>query len=208
MIGNPHFNEFISNEWNYIVKIRKPNTQTYVQRQLQIHFDNQYVSDYYWNTPECGALTGSAIQSSQLAMGNTVVVAQESAGTPQKFNLSTDVLFNFDSSELKKEGHTAINKLIQIVNNKYQSVEKITVVGYTDRLDDNNYNLRLSLDRADAVRSELTKYSINPALIGIDGRGSNNPVTDGFYGMDMAQAKLCLAADRRVDVIVIDKLKQ
>lgn len=116
LLGNPHFNEFISNEWNYIVKIRKPNTQTYTQCQLQIHFDNQYISDYHWNTPECSTLIGSAIQSSQPM--DPIVVAQESAGTPQRFHLSTDVLFNFDSSELKQEGHKAINELIRTVDNK------------------------------------------------------------------------------------------
>lgn len=81
------------------------------------------------------------------------------------------------------------------------------MIGYTDRLGDNNYNLRLSLDRANTVKNELMKYGINPALIGVDGQGSNHPVTDGCYGMDMAQAKLCLAADRRVDVTVVGKSK-
>lgn len=57
LIGNPHFNEFIADEWNYIVKISKPGTKGYVECQLQLHFDqNNLLSHYHWNGFECGDL--------------------------------------------------------------------------------------------------------------------------------------------------------
>lgn len=57
LIGNPHFNEFITNEWNYIVKINSPSTKGYIECQLQLHFNqNNLLSHYYWSSSECSDL--------------------------------------------------------------------------------------------------------------------------------------------------------
>lgn len=51
LLGNPHFNEFLTKKWNYIVGSVKNGVDFC---QLQIHFDkNKLVSGIYWNTDAC-----------------------------------------------------------------------------------------------------------------------------------------------------------
>lgn len=215
LLGNPHFNEFISSQWNYILAIANPQTQSYTQCQLQIHFDNnKYVSDYYWNSPTCANLV-NAVAPTDIAV-NAVVEITPNAGTTidpvaeaevHSFAIHSDILFGFDSSQLKSEGRYKLGKLMDTIKKDYQQVGRIIIAGHSDRLGDDAYNTRLSFERANAVRTELMAYGIDSGLIDIAWQGSDQPITDGCVGMSKEQAKLCLSADRRVDIYVYGALK-
>lgn len=67
--------------------------------------------------------------------------------TITKFSL---VLFDFDKADVSAQDREVINKLV-LPNIKFNSTVKI--YGYTDRIGDDEYNLRLATRRAEAVKS-------------------------------------------------------
>jgi outer membrane protein OmpA-like peptidoglycan-associated protein len=71
--------------------------------------------------------------------------------TITKFSL---VLFDFDKADVSPQDQDIINKLI-IPAIKYNSTVKI--YGYTDRIGDDEYNLKLATRRAEAVKSIIQK---------------------------------------------------
>src|SRR3546814_10604582 len=60
--------------------------------------------------------------------------------------------FDFDSYSLRAESKDAISQLAEVLN-KYDSTE-VVVEGHTDNVGTDSYNLKLSKQRARAVRSE------------------------------------------------------
>lgn len=114
--------------------------------------------------------------------------------------LQSDLLFDFDKSTLKPEGHDAINQLITDVVENYELINIVTVSGHTDRFGSEQYNIDLSQRRAETVRAELINRGFEPRDIAVRAFGESMPITDGCHNMDREAAKKCLAPDRRVEI--------
>ncbi|MFA7238691.1 MAG: OmpA family protein [Sulfuricellaceae bacterium] len=117
---------------------------------------------------------------------------------------SADALFGFNKSAVTPAGQQALDKFAADLKNA--SFDVITVTGHTDRIGSKKYNLKLSAQRAEAVKAYLVK-SANVPADKIEARGVNgdNPVTKpGECKGNKATKKLiaCLAPDRRVEVEV------
>lgn len=78
--------------------------------------------------------------------------------TITKFSL---VLFDFDKAEVSPADREIINKLV-IPNIKYNSTVKI--YGYTDKIGDDEYNLKLATRRAEAVKSIIQQQRKDVAI--------------------------------------------
>lgn len=119
----------------------------------------------------------------------------------ETLSLSADVLFDFDSASLKPKGREVLDKLASQLKNR-GSIE-VQILGYTDRLGSDAYNMKLSQRRAEVVRVFMSTY-ISGSKIEAFGRGKANPVTDGACSKSMPIAKLrqCLQPDRRVEINV------
>jgi OOP family OmpA-OmpF porin len=126
------------------------------------------------------------------------------APSPQRVSFSADSLFGFDQSVVRPEGKAALDNFArQLSGSRY---DVVTVEGHTDRLGAAAYNERLSLKRAETVRTYLvTSGSLDPSRVKATGKGSAEPVTkpDDCRGSNRS-AKLiaCLQPDRRVEVEV------
>jgi OOP family OmpA-OmpF porin len=122
---------------------------------------------------------------------------------PEKVSLSADELFDFDKAVLKPGGKQALDDLVsQLKGVKYDT---IVAIGYTDRIGSDAYNKKLSVRRAEAVKSYLVKEKgIDADRVFVDGKGKANPVTgDTCKGNKKTKALIaCLAPDRRVEVEV------
>jgi outer membrane protein OmpA-like peptidoglycan-associated protein len=115
--------------------------------------------------------------------------------------LAADALFRFDSSRLSDiVGRNALDKLAKEIIQSEIKVDRIKVVGHTDRLGGAEYNLRLSEERAATV-SEYLRLKGVLGLIDIEGKGAAEPVTTNCQG-NRANAALieCLQPDRRVSI--------
>ena len=123
---------------------------------------------------------------------------------PRRVSFSADSLFGFDQSIIKPEGRVALDNFVrQLADTRY---DVVMVEGHTDRLGSAAYNQRLSLKRAETVKSYLvTTGGLSPAKVSSVGKGLTEPVTkpeDCRGTRRNAKLIACLQPDRRVEVEV------
>ena len=125
----------------------------------------------------------------------------------QKITLDSNVLFEFDKAVLKPEGKAAIDSQVVGKLASVQKLEVVLVTGHTDRLGSDEYNLKLSKARADAVRDYLVSKGVDRSKIETIGMGEKQPVVQ----CDQKEMKAlidCLQPNRRVDVQVKGESKK
>ncbi|WP_372656787.1 OmpA family protein [Hydrogenophaga sp.] len=128
----------------------------------------------------------------------------------ESFVLLGDALFEFDQSDrahLLPGGEARLREVAERLK-QYRSIDKLTVVGHTDRLGSLTYNDRLSLERAITVRRFLESLGVKAAQASAEGRGETEPVTQGCSTTaPKAEQVQCLQADRRVSIEVTGLVK-
>jgi outer membrane protein OmpA-like peptidoglycan-associated protein len=107
-------------------------------------------------------------------------------------SLDLYVQFAFNSAELLPRGRQQLDQLGQALNNRRLLKWGFELAGHTDAVGDADYNMKLSLERANAVKHYLvTKHRLNP----------NRLVPLGFGYTRLAnQANPTAAINRRVEV--------
>jgi len=81
--------------------------------------------------------------------------------------------FAFDSAAITEGGATVIDN--SIAASQRTNLGDFAVTGHTDRAGPEDYNLQLSLRRANAVRDALVARGISPSNISVAGRGEAEP---------------------------------
>lgn len=122
---------------------------------------------------------------------NQVLATKESA-RGLIVNMS-DVLFDFNKYTLKAEAREKLAKVSGILL-AYPGL-KLQVEGYTDNIGSDEYNQKLSEQRAGAVREYLISQSVQDANITAAGFGKSNPIADNATKAGQAQ-------NRRVQMVV------
>ncbi len=125
------------------------------------------------------------------------------APVPSKMHFSADELFDFDKAIVKRS--PSRDQLEEFaVRLKTLNYDSVNVVGYTDRIGSEEYNERLSLRRAEAVKNHLITHGVDAGKIRVEGKGKADPITgDRCKGSKATKALIaCLAPDRRVIVEV------
>jgi OOP family OmpA-OmpF porin len=124
---------------------------------------------------------------------------------PQKFTISADALFAFNSAALRPEGRKNLDEFAGALRGK--SYDRISLIGHTDRIGSVSYNQRLSELRAQAVKKYLESKGLDAAKITAVGKGKSQPVTKATdcQGPKMPRAAIvaCLQPDRRVEIEVV-----
>lgn len=198
LLGTPHFDEglWFVHEWNYLFNFhRAPGSQDYYSCQFMVVFDDNYkASNYYWKPESCAAAINPAPEPAP-----AVVAAPAPRALPDEpLRLDADALFDFDSAVLTARGRQSVGGLLKQINSASQ-VEDIKVVGYTDRLGSDSYNLALSRRRADAVRDFLVAGGVSASAIHTEGRGKADGLVDCHESGHAALIE-CLAPNRRVEI--------
>lgn len=123
--------------------------------------------------------------------------------TVKRIDLSADALFKFDQDVMLPAGQASVEKLVRDIRELGAKVDRIRVVGHTDRLGSDSYNDRLSTARAVAVANHMKMKGLMVPVETV-GRGEKEPVTNGCVG-DKATPSLvaCLQPDRRVSIELI-----
>lgn len=180
--------------------------------ELATRLDYQWVSrmgdkDNIGVSPDNGMLSvGLAYRFGQEAapVVAPAVVAEPAAPVVEnkRFTLRSDVLFNFNKATLKPEGQQALNELYNELSNIDPTQGRVLVVGFTDRIGSQNYNLPLSQKRAQSVVDYLVAKGVPASAIAAEGRGKEDPVTGNKCDAVKGRAALieCLAPDRRVEI--------
>lgn len=105
----------------------------------------------------------------------------------------SDVLFDFNQADLKPGAREKLAKVSGILL-AYPTLH-MNIEGHTDSVGTDDYNLKLSQRRADAVRDYLTSNSINPANVQAIGLGKDGPVASNDTAAGRQQ-------NRRVEMVV------
>jgi len=93
----------------------------------------------------------------------------------KKITLQADTLFDFDKSTLKSDGVATLNKVAQDV--KKMKLEVVIIVGYTDSVGSDAYNIALGQRRANAVKSLLTNDGgVEATRVYTESKGKADPV--------------------------------
>ncbi|MBO7370244.1 MAG: OmpA family protein, partial [Campylobacter sp.] len=179
LIGHPHHQEgmYAVREWDYLFNLKKKAGDPDKICQFKIIYDKDYkVGSTFYNPKGC--------------MGVPPVQLQN-----QNLELETDFLFDFDKDMLKAEAYEKIAQTAKEIDTKM--VQKVRVLGYTDRLGSESYNQALSQKRANAVKNELVKQGVPSNIITAIGMGKADQIVscDGEKG---AALKECLKPNRRV----------
>jgi OOP family OmpA-OmpF porin len=125
----------------------------------------------------------------------------------QKLTLSTDVLFDFNSAELKEAGKRKLDELAGQI--KDANVDEIIAIGHADRIASEDYNQKLSEARAQAVKDYLATKASNANRVTAEGKGESLPLTGEDcknMGPERGSNKklvACLQPDRRVEIEVL-----
>ena len=111
-----------------------------------------------------------------------------------KVTYAADAFFDFDKSALKPEGRAKLDDLIGKI--KGINLEVIIAVGHTDSVGSNNYNQKLSVKRAEAVKAYLVTKGIEKNRVYTEGKGEKQPVADNKTSEGRAK-------NRRVEIEVV-----
>ncbi|TXK34401.1 OmpA family protein [Nonomuraea sp. C10] len=135
------------------------------------------------------------------AFPNTRGLATHLSGAAEKVSetsdrveiaLDTDVLFAFDKASLTSEARATLRGTAERIRS--QAAGTVRIVGHTDDVGDDTYNLGLSRRRAEAVERALRASGADGDLtFEVEGKGEREPKEQG--GSEAARA-----ANRRVEV--------
>jgi OOP family OmpA-OmpF porin len=112
----------------------------------------------------------------------------------EKVTFAADVFFDFDKSVLKPEGKAKLDDLVGKL--KTVALEVIIAIGHTDNIGTKEYNQKLSVRRAEAVKAYLVSKGIEPNRIYTEGKGLTQPIADNRTAAGRAK-------NRRVEIEVV-----
>lgn len=147
-------------------------------------------------TARSPVITAQPVEPAALPAGVTDAAGHET------FTLPGDTLFDAGRATLLPTGRAALDALAdRLHGSAYRSLK---VVAHADRSGVVRTNFKLSWQRARAVRNHLAARGIPRDVIEYEGMGSSQARIDPAQcrGDHRARA-LCLAPDRRVDVVVV-----
>ena len=107
-----------------------------------------------------------------------------------------NIFFETDSYVLKDESKVELEKLIQFLNTNESVI--IEVAGHTDNVGTDEYNMELSLNRANSVVKYLINSGISGSRLVAKGYGETKPVTSN-------ETKEGRALNRRTEFTILDK---
>jgi OOP family OmpA-OmpF porin len=116
----------------------------------------------------------------------------------EKITFAADVLFDFDKATLKPEGKSKLDELAGKV--KDINLEVVIAIGHTDSIGADAYNQKLSVRRAESVKSYLVSKGIEPNRVYTEGKGEKQPVASN-------KTKEGRQKNRRVEIEVIGTRK-
>ncbi|MEO5935117.1 MAG: OmpA family protein [Duganella sp.] len=114
--------------------------------------------------------------------------------TSEKVSFAAETLFDFDKSAVKPAGKAALDDLLLKLQG--MNTEVVVTVGHTDSVGSNEYNQKLSLRRAEAVKAYLVSKGVEASRVYTEGKGETQPLADNATAEGRAK-------NRRVTVEVV-----
>jgi outer membrane protein OmpA-like peptidoglycan-associated protein len=131
-----------------------------------------------------GGLTGTGIgymmdkqeQDMRNALAQSEAIAVEREGNVLALTFKSDFTFAVNSSTLRSGLYAELDRVAHILASYPQTT--ILVAGHTDSTGSDEYNMKLSQQRADSVKNALVQRGVAPQRISAVGYGEGQPVGD------------------------------
>ena len=149
-----------------------------------------------------GGFIGSYMDKQAAEMRRDIEGAKvERIGEAIKITFDSGILFDVDKADLRPVSRDNLAKLAKILN-KYPDTN-VLIEGHTDSTGADDYNLRLSKDRASSVNNYMATLEVGSGRLTAMGYGKTQPIATNDTPEGRQQ-------NRRVDIAVManDKLKK
>jgi outer membrane protein OmpA-like peptidoglycan-associated protein len=110
--------------------------------------------------------------------------------------LPGNITFNTDEYSIKSDFYPVLNSVAKVLY-KYKDTA-LDIVGFTDSQGSDEYNYKLSFERANSVKNYLANQQIDPARLNTFGEGEKNPIADNNTARGREQ-------NRRVELYITAK---
>jgi len=150
------------------------NTTNANLAKLTTDSDGDGVPDVYDkcpNTPKGTAVDGSGCPLPEKKPDVKVYVTKEDKEVVNEAVKNLE--FDFGKSTIRQHSFESLNKLAQLLVNKGFSLK---LAGYTDNIGSVSANLKLSKDRAAAVKTYLAQQGVDSSKITAEGYGKSHPI--------------------------------
>jgi OOP family OmpA-OmpF porin len=134
----------------------------------------------------------SLMASLQVKFG-APTVAQPPPAAPAAQTNSFMVFFDWDRSNLSQQAMTTIGQAANAYKTKGSA--RVVATGHADRSGPENYNMALSLRRANAVKDALVQNGVPATAISVVGKGESQPLVPTADGVREPQ-------NRRVEIVI------
>ncbi|MFV8749248.1 OmpA family protein [Nannocystaceae bacterium ST9] len=91
--------------------------------------------------------------------------------------LQGKIQFDYNSATIKSESHELLDEVVTILTDN-PDIDLLDVVGHTSSEGSDNINLKLSKDRAAAVKDYLVGKGIDAKRLSSQGKGEKEPIAD------------------------------
>ena len=133
-------------------------------------------------------------------------MANKDGTLAEKVTLQGDALFQFgkaDEKSMLPGGKQRLDEVAdRILAMEKDTIAGITIVGHADRLGTPTGNMKISEKRAATVMNYLVRRGVDAAMLESIGKGDTDPVSDCPGGKPNKALLVCLAPNRRVEVII------
>lgn len=116
-------------------------------------------------------------------------------GTGIRLILNNSLLFSFDNSELRSSATDVLEKVLLVLSDEKLKDHKILIEGHTCWIGTDDYNLKLSQERAASVRKWFLDSGIRPNLISTIGHGETKPAESN-------ETEEGRSKNRRVEILI------
>jgi OOP family OmpA-OmpF porin len=166
-----------------------------IDPQFRVNLDARY---YGTTSPNLGGNTYSnnnisAMLSLQMRFGAPSVAPTPPPAPAPVAAPSYMVFFDWDRSDLSAQALSTIRQAAGAFKTKGNA--RITATGHADKSGPENYNMALSLRRANAVKDALVREGVPATAIAVVGRGESQPLVPTADGVREPQ-------NRRVEIVV------
>ena len=206
LIGTPHFNEGFGavREWDYIFNFRNETLNSAEACQFKVIFNPKMkVQETFWKPDACSKYAVKNNPTNTI-ITEKVIVREKETVTLSSVKMNSDGFFEFDKSsmgDLHPGGKERLDKTLSGILGKGDLVS-VKVVGYTDRLGSDEYNIDLSKLRADTIKAYIASQGIPSDKILAYGLGKNDPIVQCEQKQRNELLINCLQPNRRFEIEV------